>query len=376
MRTLVVLLGAGLSAAIALPAGAQFGPGTGAGPAARGPADEQPGAYASPSAIPEGTMDERFGLPRTEGRIRFDPIELPEQMRRGFEPDLPMPELRSFAPQMLPSPTLPRPEHSLILNARLDAEGQPIPDGLVWRLFAEKLNRDGQLQLLSVVRGGEAVFDVPAGSYLLHVGFGRAETTKRVEFNGLRTQEMVTLDAGGLHLNAIATPGAPPIRSDRLTFDVFVQDASGRDGEPIAKEVPSDLVLRLNAGAYRVVSRYGLTSASADVRVEAGRVTNVQLQQHAGELTMKLVREQGGEAIADTAWSIVPQQGEIIRGGVGAFSSMVLPEGSYVVIAKNRERTYQREVSVQAGASEEIEVLITESAEVGPETVIEAGSGD
>lgn len=379
MRTLVVLLGAGLSVAMTLPAGAQMGPGGGAagggGPGPRGDAD-QPGAYASPSAIPEGTMDERFGLPRTEGRIRFDPIELPEQMRRGFEHDVPLPALPAFAPQALPSPTLSRPENALIVTARLDEEGQAIPDGLVWRLFAEKLNRDGQLQLLSVVRGGEAVFDVPAGSYLLHVGFGRAEMTKRVEFNGLRTQEIVTLEAGGLNLNAIPTPGAAPIRSERLTFDVFGQGAAGRDGTPIAKEVRADTVLRLNAGAYRVVSRYGLTSASADVRVEAGRITNVQLQQHAGELTMKLVREKGGEGLADTAWSIVPQQGDLIRGGVGAFSSMVLPEGSYVVIAKNRERTYQREVSVQAGVTEDIELLISETAEPGPQPVIEAGSGD
>jgi hypothetical protein len=54
---------------------------------------------------------------------------------------------------------------------------------------------------------------------------------------------------------------------------------------------------------------------------------------------MKLVRERGGEAIADTSWSILTESGDIVRESVGAFASMVLAEGNYAVVAKNRDRS-------------------------------------
>ena len=44
----------------------------------------------------------------------------------------------------------------------------------------------------------------------------------------------------------------------------------------------------------------------------------------------------GGEAIADTSWSVLTDSGDIIRESVGAFASMVLAEGDYAIVAKNR----------------------------------------
>ncbi len=335
--------------------------------------DDQPGAYASPSAIPEGTIDERFGLPRIENR-RLDPIALPERPDAAL--DLNLPTIPAFVPQMLPSPTIVRSERALVLNARLEDEGEFIPEGLVWRLFSETLNRDGQLQLVGVAKGGQAEFDVPPGGYLLHVGYGRAGVTKRVEFSGERTSEVVTLDAGGLRLTASSTPSSSdPIRSDKLTFDIFRQEAPERERQLIASGVPADAVVRLNAGSYHVVSNYGGVNAvaRADVRVEKGRITNARLQHRAAELTMKLVRDEGGEAIADTAWSISSSQGDIIRESVGAFSSVVLAEGEYIVVAKNRERVYQRELIVEAGHNAEVE-LIVNATPPSPEDFF--GSGD
>lgn len=327
-----------------------------------GPAGEDgpPAGYASPSAIPEPPTDERFGIPR-QGRITIDPIALPDGVGRLLEPDAVLPSIPAFAPQMLPNPTVVRPEHALVLTAQLE-DGTKIPDGLVWRLFDPTLNREGQMQLIGVVRGGEATFDVPAGSYLLHVGYGRAGIAKRIEFSGLRTTETVTLEAGGLRLSASAANGEGPIRSDRLTFDVYSQETPESERRLVASKVPSDVVLRLNAGTYHVVSSYGSANkVAADVRVEAGRITGASFQHHAAELTMKLVREAGGEAIADTAWSIASSQGDIIPASTGPYSTIVLPEGDYVVIARNRDRTYQRELTVRAGQNAEIELEVSEA---------------
>jgi ribonuclease PH len=74
------------------------------------------------------------------------------------------------------------------------------------------------------------------------------------------------------------------------------------------------------------------------------------------------VRETGGEAIADTSWSILTESGDPVRELVGAYASMVLAEGTYAIVAKNRDRIYQRDFTVVAGRNQEVEVLAVESA--------------
>jgi len=50
-----------------------------------------------------------------------------------------------------------------------------------------------------------------------------------------------------------------------------------------------------------------------------------------------------------------------VHESVGAFASMVLAEGDYAVVAKNRERIYQREFTVTAGRNQDVEVLVSET---------------
>jgi len=47
---------------------------------------------------------------------------------------------------------------------------------------------------------------------------------------------------------------------------------------------------------------------------------------------------------------------------VGAYASMVLAEGDYTIVAKNKDRIYQRDFTVEAGHNQEVEVLANESA--------------
>ena len=130
-------------------------------------------------------------------------------------------------------------------------------------------------------------------------------------------------------------------------------------------------VVRLNAGTYHVVSTYGSVNAviRSDIRVEAGKLTEATVEHRAAELTMKLVRDHGGEAIADTSWSILTNSGDPIRESVGAFASMVLAEGDYTIVAKNRDRIYQRDFTVEGGHNTEVEVLATEATATGTDII-------
>ncbi|TIP03277.1 MAG: hypothetical protein E5X90_21715, partial [Mesorhizobium sp.] len=59
--------------------------------------------------------------------------------------------------------------------------------------------------------------------------------------------------------------------------------------------------------------------------------------------------------------------GDQIKEAVGAFASMVLAEGQYTIIAKNRDRIYQKDFTVVAGQNQEIEVVANESSAIDPE---------
>ncbi len=347
-----------LLAASASPAFAQSPPPRGGDSSA----GEAAGALFSPSAIPEDPASVDLGIPSARGLKRLEPIELPP-MQPGLQgPELKLPAIPAFAPQPGPNLDVARPPNPLVLRATLGADGPDIPSDLVWRLFSPNPGGDGKLPVIAVSKGGEASFDVPAGTYLLHVGYGRAGVTKRIDFNGRETRETVAIEAGGLRLAATATEKGGALK-DLVTFDVYSEATEERDRRLVASDVVPGVVVRLNSGNYHVVSRYGDVNAVSQgaVRVESGRITDAVLRQRAARLTMKLVREHGGEALADTAWSITSLQGDQVgETVVGAFPSMVLAEGDYVIVARNKDRIFQREFEVKSGENTDVEVLTSD----------------
>ncbi|WP_081451370.1 hypothetical protein [Aurantimonas manganoxydans] len=334
----------------------------------------KPGAYVSPSASELLPNAADVGAAPTRGLQRFDPIALPVAPGIPKAPKIELPGLPAYAPQNMPSQDIIRSRATLTLKARLTEDGEPIPNGLVWRLFSAIPAIDGRATLIASSESSEANFEVPAGSYILHVGFGRAGVVKRIDFTGVKTQETITLNAGGLRLDAMVGDGQT-IEPARLSFDVYSDAETESDRDLIASDVPPNKVLRLNAGTYHIVSSYGSVNASvrADIRVEPGKVTDATLQHRAALLTMKLVRELGGEAIADTAWSVTTASGDPVRESVGAFPSMVLASGDYVIVARNNDKVYQRAFAVEPGQNTDVEVLTSDLAET-PDPL--AGSGD
>ncbi|MFC4625584.1 hypothetical protein ACFO1V_10205 [Daeguia caeni] len=251
----------------------------------------------------------------------------------------------------------------LDLKARLTEDGGEIPSGLFWCVFSSDVGPDGQLPVVATAKGGSASFDLPAGSYLVHVSYGRAGATKRITLGNAPRQEVMVLDAGGMKLSA-ALPDGSRINSDLLRFSIYSGDESN-ERSLIAPDIKPDTIVRLNSGTYHVVSNYGTANATirADIRVDAGKLTEATVQHRAAEVTLKLVREHGGEALADTSWSILNASGDVVRESAGAYASLVLIEGDYVAIAKNKDHIYQRDFKVESGKNEEVEVLANAESE-------------
>jgi hypothetical protein len=284
----------------------------------------------------------------------------------GETPTLNLPSISNFAPARDSSPLALMAGGEITLSAKLTEDGKDISRGLVWRVFGQEAGADGKLPLIASGQGGTSVFQLAPGGYLVHASYGRAGATKRITVGPEGKRENLVLDAGGLKLDAVLAGGIriPPAK---LRFSIYEAE-EGIDGERalIIPDVSPNTVVRLNSGTYHIVSNYGAVNAviRSDIRVEAGKLTEATVEHHAAELTMKLVREPGGEAIADTSWSILSGSGDPIRETVGAFASMVLAEGDYTIIAKNRERIYQRDFTVVGGRNQDVEVLATEANSV------------
>lgn len=257
----------------------------------------------------------------------------------------------------------------ITLSARLSKGSPDIVRGLVWRIFRPEPGDDGKLPLVAKAQGGTSVFRLPTGSYLVHAAFGRAGATKRITVGSKPEQDSLVLEAGGLKLDAVLSGGIP-IPPGRLKFSIYEAepDVTGHRAL-IVPDVKPNTVVRLNAGTYHVVSTYGSVNAviRSDIRVEAGKLVEATVEHRAARLTMKLVREPGGEAMADTAWSVSTDSGDSVREMVGAYASMVLAEGNYTVVAKNHDRLYRRDFSVAAGRNQDVELL--------PSDLVQDGSG-
>lgn len=291
-----------------------------------------------------------LGLPVAFAQETTDPTET-----------LVLPGITGYAPSTQDGAFALQGSEDVTLAAKLTAEGEDITRGLVWRVFSPEPGPDGKLPLVASAQGGTQVISLAPGSYLVHAAFGRAGATKRITVGPETTREDIVLDAGGLKLDATLADGRR-IPAAKLRFAIY---ESGDDdgGALIAPNVAPNSVVRLNAGTYHVVSTYGNVNAviRSDIKVEAGKLTEAAVQHYAAEVTLKLVRETGGEAIADTSWSILTDSGDPVRESVGAYASLVLAEGSYTIIAKNRDRIYQREYTVEGGRDQEVEVLASEA---------------
>jgi hypothetical protein len=281
------------------------------------------------------------------------------------------------APQPRPAPAAkeaPPPSntplrYTLNLQARYAADGQNVTRALHWRVFVERPGSANPLFLVSESQDASPTFTVPPGRYVVHVAYGLASFAQRVNVTE-NMRETIVVAAGGLRLQGRVADAAIP--AAKLRYDIyegnFLQRAAGdgkkkrvtRNERPpvIRGVVPGDLVL-LPAGTYYVQSTYGEgnSTITADVRIEAGRLTDATVHHRAAQITLRLVHATGGEALANTSWSVLTPGGDSIKEFIGAFPSIVLADGDYVAVARHDGKTYQATFKVVAGRDREVEVL-------------------
>ena len=255
-------------------------------------------------------------------------------------------------------PMVPAGQAALSLSARFGKDAGAITGGLTWRIYAAKADDKGNFKLIKQEKSPAPTMVLPAGTYIVHVGFGLATAVKPVTLAGPTVHETFELPAGGLRLEGrVGDARIPP---SQISFDVYKgSQFETTNRGPIAEHIMTSDVLVVPEGTYYVVSNYGDANATvrSDIRVQAGKLTDITVNHRAAAITLKLVTESGGEALANTSWSVLTPGGDLIKEALGAFPRVILAEGEYRAIARNEGKIYEREFKVVAGVDGDVEVL-------------------
>ena len=268
-------------------------------------------------------------------------------------PPMPQP---SSPPQ--PVPMIPAGQVALAVSARYGRDAPAISGGLIWRVYAGKADSTGVFRLIKEDKAPSPTFVLPPGSYVVHASLGLASAAKAVQLRAETVREVFEIPAGAIRLEGRV--GDVRIPAGQISFDIFTgSQFNTTERRPIAQNVMTGDVVLLPEGTYYIVSNYGDGNSvvRSDVHVQTAKLTDIVVTHRAAVITLKLVNDTHGEALANTQWTVLTPGGDVIKESIGAFPRVVLAEGDYHVIARNEGKTFQRDFKVITGVDGEIEVL-------------------
>ena len=362
-----------------------------AGPPALPVPDAPPPQAAAPASAPQGSeaasetaVDKSASAPPSQTQALAEPAPAPAPASEAppvrrvqsvpVSPPAPPPAAAPPTPAAAPPIPTPAPKPAaqtaaaqiqlpvpVTFRALVTEAGPKLQSGLTWRVFAAKTSEGGGYKLLSTHREAMPTAALLPGEYLVNAAYGLSNLTKKIKVeSGRSLEETFVLNTGGLKLTAGLANGEPAPES-AVRFDILSdeEDQFGNRHKILHNAKPG-LVIRLNAGAYRVESLYGDANATvrADVTVEPGKVTEATIKQTGSKTTFKLVQSLGGEALADTKWTILTSAGDVVKENAGALPTHILSPGSYAVVADHAGLSYTRKFSIEPGEAKQVEVVV------------------
>ncbi|WP_433995680.1 hypothetical protein [Bradyrhizobium tropiciagri] len=275
------------------------------------------------------------------------------------QPTIVQPSIATMPPATPAAPPNPAASQAVLsLTAKYGKDLPPINGGLVWRVFADKPDENGTFKLIREDRGATPNIVLPPGNYVVHVALGLVSAVRAVSLKSETDREQFLLPAGGLRIEGRV--GGSKIPGNQISFAIYKgSQFDGSDRGALVPNVAAGDVALLPEGTYYIVSNYGDANSvvRSDIRVSAGKLTDVTVTHRAAVITLKLVGEKGGEALANTAWSVITPGGDVIKESIGAFPRVVLSEGEYRAIAKNEGKVFERPFNVVNGVDGEVEVI-------------------
>src|SRR3954453_16710576 len=277
----------------------------------------------------------------------------------NLPPTLTPPPVSAVPPPVAPPPIASTPGQTVLsLSARYGKDLPVVNSGLVWRIFTDRPDDTGTFKLVREDRGATPNIVLPPGGYVVHVTLGLVSAVRRVTLKADTAKEAFVLPAGGLRVEGRV--GSSKIPQNQISFAIYKgSQFEAAERAALLPNVAAGDVVLVPEGTYYIVSNYGDANSvvRSDIRVQAGKLTDVIITHRAAVITLKLVSDKGGEALANTAWSVITPGGDVIKESIGAFPRVVLSEGEYRAIAKNEGKVYERGFNVVNGVDGEVEVL-------------------
>jgi hypothetical protein len=297
------------------------------------------------------------------------PAELaPGTGRPGASIAFPSPLSQAPAQPLAQSgPVVPAGRVALMVAARYGRDAPLISGGLIWRVYTANPDASGMFRLVKEERAATPTFVLPPGNYVVHASFGLASAAKAVQLRSDTVHEVLDVPAGGIRLQGrVNDVRIPP---GQISFDVYPgSQFDTAERRPIAQNVMTGDVVLLPEGTFYIVSTYGDVNSvvRSDVQVQPAKLTDVTVTHRAAIITFKLVNDSGGEALANTQWTVSTPDGDVIKESIGAFPRLVLAEGDYHLIARNEGRTCQHDFKVINGVDGEVELSTMRNCEAAP----------
>jgi hypothetical protein len=306
-----------------------------------------------PPPVPPASVPEAPG-----GAMSLAPPSGPASVPNLPAP-LTQPSIAAIPPVTAPPAASTAGQAVLSLTARYGKDLPVITSGLVWRVFPDRPDETGVFKMIREDRGATPNIVLPPGSYVVHVTLGLVSAVRPVTLKSETDRESFVLPAGGLRIEGRV--GTSKIPQNQISFSIYKgsQFEVGNERAPLVPSVAAGDVALLPEGTYYIISNYGDANSvvRSDIRVAAGKLTDVIITHRAAVITLKLVSDKGGEALANTAWSVITPGGDVIKESIGAFPRVVLSEGEYRAIAKNEGKVFERPFNVVNGVDGEVEVV-------------------
>ena len=179
------------------------------------------------------------------------------------------------------------------------------------------------------------------------------------------------------------TISAAPIDPANLSLSIYVPERNNAQAKLVYAKARLGEVIGVPEGAYHIVSTYldtvgvgTLGLGKAGRRRQRARAHQLDRFRRCpcrgrqdcrcdpghrfAKLTIKLVKAPGAARSPTRPLRCSRPGGDIIRELIGAFPSLVLAEGEYVVIARHDAKTYQSTFNVQSGLDQDVEVIAKE----------------
>ena len=306
-----------------------------------------------PALVPEAPAGPAMNLAPPSG-----PASMPNLPAPVTQPP-PPPSIAAVPPAALAPLGAAAPGQAVLaLTARYGKDLPVINNGLVWRVYSDRPDESGTFKLIREDRGATPNIVLPPGNYVVHVALGLVSAVRPVTLKAETDRESFLLPAGGLRIEGRV--GTSRIPQNQISFSIYKgsQFEVGERASLVPNVAAGDVAL-LPEGTYYIISNYGDANSvvRSDIRVQAGKLTDVIITHRAAVITLKLVSDKGGEALANTAWSVITPGGDVIKESIGAFPRVVLSEGEYRAIAKNEGKVYERPFNVVNGVDGEVEVV-------------------